>query len=75
MVLVGITLLGRFWAEQIIYVTSFLVFHTKVTVNIGLKDVVRMVTLAGPVVLGIFFFRAGLQLFSTFDFKTFVSRA
>ena len=24
-----------------IYVTSFLVFHTKVTVNIGLKEVVR----------------------------------
>ena len=27
-----------------IYVTSFLVFHTNVTVNIGIKDVVRMVT-------------------------------
>ena len=27
-----------------IYVTSFLAFHTKVTVNIGLKEVVRMVT-------------------------------
>ena len=30
--------------ENCIYVTSFLVFHTKVTVNIDLKDVVRMVT-------------------------------
>ena len=27
-----------------VYVTSFLVFHTKVTVNIGLKKVFRMVT-------------------------------
>ena len=27
-----------------INITSFLVFHTKVTVNIGLKEVVRIVT-------------------------------
>ena len=36
-----------------LYVTSFLVFHTKVKVNIGLKDAVRMVTsipsTSGPV--------------------------
>ena len=30
--------------DQYINITSFLVFHTKVTVNIGLKEVVRMVT-------------------------------
>ena len=29
---------------NVMYVTSFLVFHTIVTVNIGLKKVVRMVT-------------------------------
>ena len=27
-----------------VYVTSFLVFHTKVSVNIDLKEVVKMVT-------------------------------
>ena len=37
------------WANQVCFhmlinVTSFLVFHTRVTVNIGLKEVVRMVT-------------------------------
>ena len=33
-----------FTGGQVINVTSFLVFHTKVTLNIGLKEVVRMVT-------------------------------
>ena len=32
------------WAKQGIYVTSFLVFRTKETVSIGLKNALRVVT-------------------------------
>ena len=37
-------LVKEFKNAIIIYMSPVLVFHTKVTVNIGLKEVVRMVT-------------------------------